>query len=75
MREEASGESFEIALTVLLWGDEKEWKHVSLELLFDIEEAIFASICWNPFLCSHSLSAWMHHLESLAKKLTYNLQS
>jgi hypothetical protein len=37
---EAGEASFEIRLLVLLWGDREQWKHVSLELLFDIEEAI-----------------------------------
>jgi hypothetical protein len=50
MRGEASGESFEITLTVLLWGDEKEWEHVSLELLFDIEEAIGPGAPFHPDL-------------------------
>ncbi len=40
MRVEADGFSFEVKLMVLLWGDVQEWKYVSPELPFDIEEAI-----------------------------------
>ncbi len=40
LRLEIGEESFEIELMVLLWGDDEKWEHVSLELLFDIEEAI-----------------------------------
>lgn len=48
IRIETGEESFEIQLMVILWGDEQTWKHISLELLFDSEEAIGPSTPIHP---------------------------
>lgn len=50
LRGEASGVSFESKLLVGLSGDEKQCKQISLELLFDLEEAIGPGAPFDPAL-------------------------
>ncbi len=52
---EAGEASLEIKLLVVLWGEDEQWKHVSLEFLFDIdEEAIVSGAPMDPKLSIHN---------------------
>lgn len=50
LRGEAREASFEGKLLVVLWGNGQQWQHVSLDLLFDIEEAIGPGAPMHPAL-------------------------
>lgn len=50
LRGKAREASFESKLLVVLWGDEQHWQHVSLDLLFDIEESIGPGALIHPEL-------------------------
>jgi hypothetical protein len=67
LRGKAREASFESKLLVVFWGGERHWQHVSLDLLFDREEAIgpgapiHPELIWytQPFgrLAWHSMQA------------------